>query len=172
MEAIPKEVIKLIEDNFIKLSFKEKKKCLKTFYLEQPFLTRIMSYGRKFIKEINADKNPEYLFYILYQSYKYYAVEMPEINYDNLVEAMNIEIGNTLIIRGEDPSSEEKIEFCSKIINQDNLIDYIISKLDNTTYDPVFYSKEKDTRNAINEIITLLIMLNNVIKEQLGDEAD
>ena len=172
MEAIPKDVVLKAEEFFLSLSFISKKNQIRFLYHEQPELMQLFCYDTNIVKEVNVAENCEYLYTIIYDCYKNYGVNLPIIPIEDTFEAMKSLLGSFIMKEGENPSLEKMKEYSKNTVKQDNLIDYIIAKIDETKYNPVFYSKQLDLRRIFVQLYTFILILDNEMKKHIGDEVN
>ena len=172
MEAIPKEVIEMAEDFFLRLSFEEKEKFLDNYYLEQPRLSQMFHQLLKSIVDKKVVNNCEYLYLIICRSYKYYGIELPVISKDVVYDTQKRFVNSLRLTEGHEQSVDEKLVEIKLLTKQDSLMDYVYLKLVGTDANPVRYNNQNDILTANAEIMVLILILNNEMKKYISDEIN
>ena len=158
MEAIPKEVIEIADDFFSHASDEEIDKMLLVYFKEQQYIGAQCHIWLQTITNKNNLKNIVNLYLVIYRSYKYYGIKLPEISletfrttYQNLIQENKIHINIGL-------SSLNSFIEDTKITHQNDLINHVILKLHGSKDEPVKYQTPNDATISI-AIATILILL-------------
>ena len=170
MEAIPMEVIDMADDFFSHLNSIERNKISDNYYLEQPHLSKFYRDWLPFIKNKITNENSQYLYLIICRSYKYYAIEMPVIT-DKTVSATHARFVVMTKEKVNPPlTALDMLIKIKSLINQESLVDFIISKLHGNDEVPVLYNSQEDLQTIFTQIIVLLLVLNDEMKKHIVNE--
>jgi hypothetical protein len=172
MEAIPKEVIDMAEDFFSRFSDDEKKKMLKEYYSEQPFLGKISQGWFDMMKDKKVKEQSQFLYLIIYRSYKYYNINLPVIPNNIVLNTHQDFLKDVTEKQKKDVKVMEMFIDTITTINQDDLMQYLIIHLSGNHENSFKYTVEMDMQIVFTQVIVLLKVLNNEMQKQLSNEIN
>ena len=172
MEQIPIEVILKAEAFISNLSEEDQEKLWYIYEEEQPHLILVFYNMLKDIKDKNIIAKCQYLYLVIYRSYKYYGVKLAPLKHEKVMD-IHFKIAEILFKNESKFQSGDGIWIEMKMfIQQDNLVDFIIIFLIGPPDNPYNFKIIDDFQASNAELITSIIILNNEMKKHIGDEIN
>src|ERR1017187_7117599 len=149
MEQIPRDVIYMAADFFSHLSEDEMVKVNYDYYLEQKPLQTILAEGLKVITDPLVAQKCVYTYLVIYRSYKYYNIQLPEINAETVWKTFEAFIDSREEMKGKSVTPNVYCDEMKVLTQQYNIIHYVFYKFYGADGNPVNYKNEDDGFYAV-----------------------
>ena len=172
MEQIPKDVIEMAEDFLNHLSLNQQGDFLLNFFYEQIYFSEVIIKSHKGMKDHEQAMKCNFLIMLIFKCYKYYGIKIPVISRE-IIKSTHEQYSKLYhSMQTKKQNYRELLNEIKTIIKQDNLLDFIILKLEGTPENKVSYQADYDKNVSVNEIILVILCLNNEIRKHIGDEVN
>jgi|ERR1035437_6227582 hypothetical protein len=169
MEQIPKDVIEMAEDFINHLSLNQQGDLLINFFYEQLYISEIIIKSHKGMKDQEQAMKCNFLLMLIFKCYKYYGIKIPVISREIIKSTQEQYSKLYHLMQTKKQNYRELFNEFKTIIKQDNLLDFMILKLEGTPENLVSYQAEYDKNVSVNEMILVILCLNNEMMKHIGD---
>ncbi len=172
MEQIPKEVIETVLDHIDGLSSEKMNEMNYNFGKEQPVLTEYLTKEFDTFHEREVVVRCIFLYSVIFFSYQSYGRKLKMVDTETAARTKTLLVEHINIPKGSSIAIDKLEEDLKALINQDELIDFVLFYIFGEDEFPNEYTHPEDAYNLIVCIFLLILCTNNEVKKCLDSSVN